>query len=200
MASTISTSPQRYLFYLHGKIVEDQGAHAVDTVYGFGAYEYDNILDAFRTANFEVLSELREKDTDPVAYARKISGEVDHLLHNGVQPVHITIVGASKGAIIAMLASSFLKNKDLNFVLIAGCMDGILQQFPGIQFCGNILSIYESSDHMGKSCSEIKSQTSLAMPHYKEIELHTGLGHGFLYKPLAEWVAPAIRWAGNNYS
>ena len=35
--------------------------------------------------------------------------------------------------------------------------------------------------------------------HYKEIELNTGLKHGFLYKPLAEWVEPVVRWAEADY-
>ena len=29
----------------------------------------------------------------------------------------------------------------------------------------------------------------------REIVLHTGLGHGFLYRPLPEWVDPVTEWA-----
>jgi hypothetical protein len=37
------------------------------------------------------------------------------------------------------------------------------------------------------------------VPHYKEIELNTGLKHGYIYKPLPEWMNPAIKWAKGNY-
>ena len=186
---------QQYLFYLHGKIIEDQGIHAVDTVNGFGAYQYENILNTFKKSGFTVLSEVRPKDTDPFEYAHKIVTEIDSLLNTGVKPNDITIVGASKGAIISMFISSYLKNKNVNFVLLAGCSEDILKRFPEIQFCGNILSIYEESDDIGHSCAEFKNTSKLTIPHYKEIELHTGLKHGFLYKPLPEWIEPAIKWA-----
>ena len=193
------TYSQHYLFYLHGKIIEDQGANAVDTINGFGAYLYEDILDTFKKAGFTVMSEVRQKNTDPAEYAHKIVNQIDSLIKNGVNANDITVVGASKGAIISMLISSYLKNKDVNFVLLAGCINNILQSYPDIQFCGNILSIYEENDDIGRSCAGIKEKTRLTTPHYKEIELHTGLKHGFLYKPLPVWIEPAIKWANKNY-
>ena len=193
------TFAQRYLFYLHGKIIEDQGANAVDTVNGFGAYQYEDILNTFKKAGFTVMSEVRQKDTDPVAYAHKVVSQIDSLIKAGVNANDITVVGASKGAIISMLISAYLKNKDVNFVLLAGCINNILQYYPDIQFCGNILSIYEESDDIGHSCAGVKEKTRLTIPHYKEIALHTGLKHGFLYKPLPVWVEPAIKWANKIY-
>lgn len=185
---------QKYLFYLHGKIVEDQGADAVETAQGFGAYEYRNILAAFRKESFTVLSEVRPRNTDPVAYAGKVVKQIDSLLRAGVQPGKITVIGASKGSVIAMHVSSLLKNKDVNFVFMAGCFS----DDDAVNFCGNILSIYEKSDGVG-SCTAIKKRSANPVPHYKEIELNTGLRHGFLYKPLAEWVKPAVKWANNNF-
>ncbi|HYJ64943.1 MAG TPA: hypothetical protein VEV62_14450 [Parafilimonas sp.] len=190
---------QHYLFYLHGQIVEEQGANAVDTINGFGAYQYEDILTAFRKANFTVLSEVRQKNTEPSGYAHKIVNQVDSLIAEGVKPNDITVVGASKGAIISMLISSYLKNKDVNFVFLAGCNNDILKRFSEIQFCGNILSIYEKTDYIGHSCLNFKQSSNQAIPHYKEIELNTGLKHGFLYKPLPEWMEPAIKWANKNY-
>jgi hypothetical protein len=189
---------QRYLFYLHGKIIEDQGAHAIDTVHGYGAYQYDEILNAFRKANFTVMSEVRRKNANPFEYAHRIEKQVDSLIRKGVKPDNITIVGASKGAIISMFISSYLKNKDVNFVFMGGCDDEILKAFPQIQFCGNILSIYEKTDEEG-SCAGFKKSSKLTVPHYREIELNTGLKHGYLYKALPEWMEPAIQWANKNY-
>ena len=189
---------QRYLFYLHGRIIEEQGIHAFDTVNGYGAYKYEEIIDAFKKANFIVLSEVRPKNTNPFDYAHKIQSQVDSLLKKGVKPNYITIVGASKGAIISMFTSSYLKNKDVNFVFMGGCDDEILKRFPEIQFCGNILSIYEKTDEEG-SCIKFRQRTKLLVPHYKEIELKTGLRHGYLYKPLIEWINPVIKWGKGMY-
>jgi len=190
---------QQYLFYLHGKIVEDQGANAVDTVNGYGAYQYVDILNAFRKEGFNVLSEVRNKNTNPFEYAHKVVTQIDSLIKKGVKPNDITVVGASKGAIISMFISSYLKNKDVNFALLAGCDNDIFKRFPEIQFCGNILSIYEKSDDIGRSCIKFKKKTKLTIPHYKEIELNTGLKHGFLYKLLPAWIEPTVKWANQNY-
>src|SRR4051812_6399734 len=77
---------QRYIFYLHGKIIEDQGIHAVDAVHGYGAYEYEKILQAFRSGNFIVMSEARPQNTNPEKYALRIAAQVDSLLKKGVVP------------------------------------------------------------------------------------------------------------------
>jgi hypothetical protein len=190
---------QLYLFYLHGRIVEDKGPDAVDTIRGFGAYQYKDILDTFRKEKFIVISEVRQKNTDVEEYAGKVKRQIDSLLHKGMPTVSITVVGASKGAAIAMLTSSLLKNKDVNFVFMAGCNDDNFNRLPRIDFCGNILSIYERTDDIGKSCTPVKNCSLQKIPHYKEIELNTGLKHGFLYKPLPEWVEPVIQWAKGNY-
>jgi hypothetical protein len=36
----------------------------------------------------------------------------------------------------------------------------------------------------------------MGLPAVREIVLRTGLGHGFLYRPLPEWMTPALAWAG----
>ena len=200
LSSFTVASAQRYLFYLHGRIVEDQGAHAVDTINGFGAYRYEDILDTFRKKNFVVISEIRQKNTDVEEYAKKVKAQIDSLLQKGMAPANITVVGASKGAAIAMLVSSLLKNENVNFVFMAGCNDDIFSALPQIDFCGNILSIYERTDDIGKSCTPVKNRSAQKISHYKEIELNTGLKHGFIYSPLPEWVEPVTEWAQGNYN
>jgi hypothetical protein len=190
---------QRYLFYLHGRIIEDQGPNAVDTIRGFGAYEYKNILNTLRSEKFIVISEVRKKNTDVPEYANRVVRQVDSLIQRGITAKSITVVGASKGAAIAMLVSSLLKNQNVNFVFMAGCNDDNFKRLPPIEFCGNILSVYEKTDDLAGSCTPVKNLSSQLIPHYKEIELNTGLKHGFLYKPLAEWMEPVIQWANGNY-
>jgi hypothetical protein len=186
---------QGYIFYLHGKIVENQGPYAVDNVNGFGAYKYYDILDSLRQEKITVLSEIRPKNTDAKEYALKIKKQIDSLLKSGTDPWKITVIGASKGSLIAMYVSSYVKNKSVNYVFMAACYGD--ESDPGINFYGNILSIYEKSDGAG-SCIHFKNK-STGINHYKEIEINTGLKHGFLYRPLPEWINPARRWANNDY-
>jgi hypothetical protein len=188
---------QKYVFYLHGKIVEDQGANASNTAYG--KYEYDNILAKFREAHFTVLSECRKPNTDVKEYAHKVVSQIDSLLKAGVQPGNITVVGASKGALIAMYVSTYLDNQHVNFAFLSSCNDYVFTSCPDIAFCGNILSIYEKSDEGNQSCDKFKTGSKRPMPHYKEIEVNTGLHHGYLYKPIPEWMGPAIKWANGDY-
>jgi hypothetical protein len=52
----------RYMFYLHGKIIEDQGIPAVSPEYG--TYEYEAILEKLASFGFTVISEQRPKNSD----------------------------------------------------------------------------------------------------------------------------------------
>lgn len=186
---------QTYLFYLHGKIVENQGAKAVDQVNGYGSYEYYAILDSLKKDGNTVLGDLRPKDTEVKTYAVKIKNQIDSLLNLGIKAQHITVIGASKGALIAMYVSTYLKNSSVNFVFMAACYGASVE--PDLNCYGNILSIYEESDAAG-SCTALKSHSN-GMAHYKEIQLHTGKRHGFLFKPLPEWIKPCLKWAKGNY-
>ena len=191
-----NSSAQKYLFYLHGAVVEGQGDGASNT---YGTYKYNDIVNAFRKENFTVISEIRKSGTDVKAYAEKMKHEIDSLLNKGVPAKNITVVGGSKGALIAMYVSTFEKNKEMNFVFLAACNDGNYTGNPEIKFYGNILSIYEKSDDIGESCVKFKNKSSATINHYKEIEVNTGKNHGFLFQPYPEWFNPAVKWAKGNY-
>ena len=191
----LSAVPQKidkgalYLFCLHGRIVE-QGRRPTHPDYG--AYEYDQILDAFKQRGFVVISEQRKVGTDIEQYGAKVARQVRRLLAAGVPPRHITVVGASQGAGIAMLASTYLKNRRLNFVIMAGCSanEGFLRL---VNLHGNVLSIYEQSDQ-ARSCDRYRADAT-GIADYREVALNTGLRHGFIYRPMSEWVEPAVAWA-----
>ena len=189
---------QRYVFYLHGKIVEDQGPNARNDA--FGSYEYENILAAFRNEHFIVISECRKPNTDVKDYAHKVAGQMDSLLKLGVKPGDITVIGASKGALIAMFVSTYVKNPHVNYVFMSSCNDYVFSSFADIEFCGNILSIYEKSDPGNGSCDLLKKRSHLTVPYYKDLEINTGLKHGYLYKPIPEWVKPSVKWANGDYN
>src|SRR5262245_29152115 len=103
----------KYLFYLHGRLIEEKGIRPTDPQYG--VYEYEQILDTFKQFGFTVISEARPKGTDVKDYASKTVNQVQGLLNAGVPPYQITVVGASKGAVIAMVASTLLRNREVKF-------------------------------------------------------------------------------------
>lgn len=185
----------KYIFYLHGKIVEEAGENAVSPE--FGVYEYRKILDALAVRGFTVISEVRAKDTNAVEYAAKIGKQINLLLKLGVKPENITVVGGSKGGVIAHRISSDLKDKNLNFVLLAACGKGYLaQEKPDLY--GRVLSIYDYKDNKGaQSCAEF-FKASNNITESKEIELKSGTGHGIIYHPLPEWLDPTIEWANQT--
>jgi hypothetical protein len=191
---------QRYLFYLHGKIIEDQGLPAISP--DFGEYEYENILEELSGYGFVVVSEQRTKDTDGMDYARKIADQISRLIDEGVPAKHITVIGASKGGAIAIYVSHFLENEAVNFVLMAICHSDYVEVLvrDNITLYGNVLSIFDSVDEYAGSCQELFSiSEGVGMSSFDEIVLDIGTGHGILYQPLDDWILPVVHWA-NKYS
>jgi hypothetical protein len=196
---TIDTTKQ-YLFYLHGKIIEDQGIPALSPDYG--EYEYQAILERLSSYGFVVISEQRAKNTDGLAYAKRVAEQVRTLLNAGVPAKNIMVVGASKGAWIAAYVSHLLENEDLNFVLLAICNPDNVAAFvqDQVYLYGNVLSIYDSADlENAGSCAELfsVSEANGGLSRHAEIVLNIGTGHGILYKPLDEWILPTVQWAGS---
>jgi hypothetical protein len=184
----------RYLFYLHGQIIEDQGLRPVHP--RFGIYEYETIVDTFSSRGITVISEPRERGTDIWRYAQEVQKQVETLLAAGVAPDKITVMGHSKGGSIAIMASSFLKNDEVNFVFLACCGDWMRQR-PQIDLHGRILSIYDQSDDLAGSCQKAFEKAAAPLVT-REIVLQTGLGHGAFYRPMAEWVGPVVDWVGGE--
>ena len=180
---------RRYLFYLHGKIVEE-GRRPTSPEHG--VYEYDEILDRFLEAGFVVISEQRAKDTDVAQYGQKVAGQVRRLIKAGVSPANITVVGASQGGWMAMLASTYLKNRNVNYVFISVC-----RADPGflslVDLHGNVLFIKEQSEPPS-DCARFRADAT-GIRRYQEIMLNTGLRHGFLFRPLYAWLGPTLNWA-----
>jgi hypothetical protein len=192
-------SAKHYLFYLHGKIIEDQGIPAASPDYG--EYEYEAILKKLSGHDFVVISEQRPKDTDGVEYAKKVAKQAKALLNAGVPAKNITVVGASKGAGIAVYVSHFLENKAVNFVILAICHPDEIANLKQeqIYLVGNVLSIYDSTDEFAGSCRDLFAfSEGKGIARYDEIVLNIGTGHGILYKPLDEWITPVIQWAGKH--
>jgi hypothetical protein len=184
-------STARYVFYLHGRIIEDQGVRPTHPE--FGVYEYEEILDSLAAEGFQVVSEARKKDTDVGAYAEKVANDVHYLLAKDVPPDRITVIGFSKGGVIAIFASEKLANKDVNFVFMAACGRWLQRREESPQVCGRILSIHEKSDEIGRSCAGL-FDGSRAELTTKEITIDTGKRHGAFYVPRSEWLRPVVLW------
>jgi hypothetical protein len=186
-----------YIFFLHNKFIEEHELEAEHPEYGRA--EYEEIIKSFEKDDFIVLSEKRSKETDVEKYAEKIVLQIDSLLAIGIESNHITVIGTSKGGYIAQFVSMLMANPNVNFVFIGSFQETDMENHPEINFCGNILTIYEESDVYGVSAVKRKETSKLKINKFKEIELHTNLKHGFLFKALPEWIEPSKMWAKRNY-
>jgi hypothetical protein len=191
---------KRYLIYLHGKILEDQGLPAVSV--DFGEYEYESILRKLESYGFVVISAQRPINAEPAKYAQELAEQISALIDAGVPPEAITIVGASKGAYIGAMASNLLKNTTVNFVLLGSCFPAMIEQWKrrGWSLNGHVLAIYDSADlEYAGSCEELFALADgNGLRLHDEIVLNVGTGHGILYKPLDEWILPTVDWANNH--
>jgi hypothetical protein len=181
---------QRYVIYLHGRIIEDEGTRPVSPVYG--VYEYEETLHTLAQAGLQVIAEVRPPDTDAEQYAAKVADQVNTLLDAGVPAESLTVIGFSKGGAIAIRASSLLKNERVNFVLLAICGEWVFE-WPGVDLSGRVLSIYETSDEYGKSCRSL-AEASSGVSSFEEIALSTGRQHGAFYAADPLWLDPVTEW------
>ncbi len=190
-----------YLFYLHGKIVEDQGLHAVSPEYG--AYEYEAILKKLAGNGFVVISEQREKNADGMKYADRVVQQARKLMEAGVPARNITIVGASKGGAITLAISHLLGKKEVNFVILGNCDSETTENFEryGFSLLGNVLTIRDSIDAYAGSCQRLFDYSEgKGLARYDEIVLDMGASHGLVYKPLDEWITPILQFTSASNS
>ena len=180
----------KYLFYIHGRIMEDEGVDAISPQ--FGLYEFTDILNYLAGAGFETIGEVRSGPTDVDRYADGVAWQVEGLLKEGVPGENITIVGFSKGGYITMLVSSKLGKPELNFVIIAICNEETIAN-PDIALAGRILSLYEASDEFGSSCRSLLER-SRDVVEFEEIKFETGKQHGAFYSADPLWLVPMITW------
>lgn len=178
-----------HLIYLHGRIVENAGPRPTDPRYGL--YDYPGVLEALASRGAVVISAQRPPATDVDRYAGVVVSQVEQLIDRGVPPGSIVVAGFSKGGAIARRVSSFLRRPQVGFVLLAACPDGPAP--PSLRLTGRILSVYEASDTLGRSCEPLAAQPERPQS-FEEIEIATGKAHGAFYLPLSAWVDPVLDW------
>ena len=192
-----SPAPASHLIYLHGRIVqEQQSARPVSERHG--PYELEAIRAAFRERGFELVSEIRPREISVDAAADRVVAQVRGLLEAGVAPERITVVGASMGASIAFAASARLQNPALRFAFLGACpLENVraVREEEGGAPSGRLLVIHEKSDDTSGPCAAWRPEELAGPSTLREVVLETGLGHGFIYRPLPEWLGPVVEWA-----
>lgn len=184
---------KQYIFFLHNKFLEDHSFEEKHPQYGVA--EYETILNKLRDQNIIVISEKRKAGTDPSVYAEKVKKQIDSLLKKGIPAGRITVVGTSQGGYIAQYVSYYEKNPQLKFVFIgASFKDDSLEKDKNFRLYGRILSITEKSDDGHVLLSKEQRMIRSDIKDFKEIELNTGLYHGFLFKALNDWITPTKDW------
>jgi hypothetical protein len=182
---------EQYLFYLHGLIVEVAGIRPKSEEHGY--YEYQLILEELAKEGFVVISEAREKGTEVKDYAEKIVSQIKQLMASKVPPENITVVGASKGGVIAAYVSTMLQEKEIHYIFLAGLFEKCLVD-SNLKLYGNVLSIHDSSDTQSIT-PELYFQRSAGLGTFKKIVLSLNLGHGLIYQPYREWIDPLLQWS-----
>ncbi len=191
---SMQSQETRHVFYLHGMIVELQGINAVSET--FGPYRYTEILDSLRSSGYEVHSGVRSRNTDYTAFAARISNNIDALIAEGTSPENITVIGASAGAHIAMAVSD-QNTHAVNYVLLGANSDR-LEASGSWKLNGRILGIYEASDQIaGKDYTYWINRSTGALT-FRQLRINTGLGHGFLFRPIADWLEPVRLWVSGK--
>lgn len=179
----------RYVFYLHGQIVQDQGPRPTHPQYGL--YDYPLILETLAGHDLTVISERRRPGTDRERYAKGVVKQVGKLIERGVSPERITVLGFSAGGMIAIHASSMMPDTAINFVIMASCADWMYDS-PETRLHGRVLSVYEQSD-FAYSCKALADRDP-GPSDYKDVRINTGKKHGAFYLPDDTWVVPVVDW------
>ena len=185
----------KHVFYFHGKIIEQQGKEAVSPE--FGRYEFDSIVSTLENQGWKVYADIRPQDVNLEEYCQKVSRQVDSLVEKvKCQPENIAIIGASKGAVMAMRVSD-LNQYPINYVLLGANSDYIEENYDWYMK-GRILGIYEKSDTIADKDYQFWINRSKEAKEFNQLEINTGLNHGFIFWPLKEWVEPTVEWINNN--
>ena len=167
-----------------------QGMNAVSEE--FGAYRYQEIIDSLESTGAEIYNEIRTEETDFDGFSKRVSRQIDSLISKGVNPGDITVIGASKGAVMAMHISD-INDNPVNYILL-GANNDYIERENDWNLHGNVLGIYEKSDSLAGKNYQYWIDKSDRASQFEQLEINTGLGHGFLYSPLKEWLDPAKKW------
>jgi dienelactone hydrolase len=186
----------KYIIYLHGVGIEKVGIARADE-------DYNGIVKALQARGFIVISEVRSLDTKPNVYGKKVAGQVKALIDKGVPPKSITVVGYSKGGMIALMAAAESDYQDVNYVVMAGCFQkgkkfyNLYANNVAPKMKGRILSMYDAADPKFGTCQDFFAAAGNKVSS-KEIRFETGQGHSLFRKVSDQWMNPLADWASGK--
>ena len=153
-------------------------------------------METFQKAGFHAIGELRTGKESPAEYAAKVAGQVETLVEKGVAPENIFVSGHSKGAVIALVAASLLKNPKIRYVLMAGCgISPLSDAYPDFRLLkGRFLSIREASDNVAGPCEEKFPPSAEGLSFDQVLVSDGGKGHRLFFKPEKSWTEPVLDW------
>lgn len=187
----------RYLIYVHGRIVEHEGPEAVSE--RFGPYQFAEISTGLSSRGHVVIAELRRPSG--LEYVDTIVNNVRKLKTAGVPSENITVVGFSKGGYMTLRAARELKQPDVNYAILAGCVAGAIsgEDLSGDGLEGRLLSMADSADNLGFPCSPLFERNS-QLDSPISMVFHEGTGHGLFYAADPVWMTPLLDWIDTAHS
>ncbi len=184
------TEEKAVLLFLHNAWYENNRDGEVHE--RFGSYDFEGIKAALATGG-EVVAPERGPNTDPKAAAADLVEDMEALIASGKAPGRIKVMGASKGAYIAQLASERLNRSQIRWVLVGGCHNARMDKGNVPKMTGRVLSVYDTSDKIAGPCRRHPGLFT-ATDEFEEIAVSTGRDHGFQFVADDAWLAPALSW------
>ncbi len=200
----------RYMFLMFGLQTEFMGPDSYNQMYQ-KKYETTALAKAFSELGYTVIVEMRPRNTVEEEYGDKIATQVKQLIAQGVKPANIVVAGHSKGAVITLVAAGILAQKEIKYVVMAGCAlpsttrianinprhlyVGFLEKYaPKAQ--GEMLSLYDKEDNEFQTCQEYgKAATGLNLIEKKvDTRSSPGKGHAAFYSPDPQWFNLVVEW------
>jgi hypothetical protein len=185
----------RYVFYLHGAGVEQNPTKAKE--------DWRGIVRSLGGKGFVVITEQRGLNTNVRDYAKKVSDQAKDLMAKGVPPENITIMGYSKGGLIALSAAAWTQEPRINYVILAGCGTEKRPEIHQAQaaaaprYKGRMLSIFDAADPEFGSCQPLFDAAG-ADVRGSERRIETGLGHQAFSMASALWFDPTVEFIGGG--
>ena len=118
-------------------------------------------------------------------------------------PENITILGYSKGGMIALSAAAWTQEPRMNFVILAGCGTDKRPEIRESQvsaaprYKGRMLSIFDAADPEFGSCQALFDAAGAGV-RASERRIETGLGHQAFSRASAVWFDPTVEFVSTG--
>lgn len=189
-AAEVNADEDSLVIFLHNAWFEKEKGGAPNPK--FGIYAFDDIKTALAKGG-ELRAPERGPGADPKAEAAALTAKIRAAIDAGWAPEAIKVIGASKGAYIAQLASAELGDPGIEWVLVGGCHNKRMAAGEPPAMTGRVLSIVEETDKVAGACTPYEGLHA-GTATFDEIIVTTGLDHGFQFTAEAAWIDPALAW------